>query len=138
MYQELDDRPFEQAMKVGGFSAEFIAAANEKRTARLSEATEFRKPWFRIVEVVDLRGRSLADIVSDVARKHGISLAELRGSRQNMRVSKARKAAFKALHSERPDLSSNAVATYFRRDPSTIRHIWLAFDRMHPSEREAA
>lgn len=83
-----------------------------------------REPWFRIIEVIELNGRSIADIVHEVATEHGVTVTDIRGCRQNMQVRRARSEAMKAVARERPDLSSGQAAIFFRRDGSTIRQQW--------------
>lgn len=83
-----------------------------------------REPWFRIVEVVEANGRSIADIARDVADEHGVSLADIRGSRRTREILRARHQAMMQCRYQRPDLSSGQVAQYFQRDASTVRHLW--------------
>lgn len=82
-----------------------------------------RKPWFRIIEVVECSGRSMADIVADVARQHEVSLSELRSNRQPPRLRAIRKEVLRRVWSERPDLSSAQIGKFLNRDPSSIRHL---------------
>jgi chromosomal replication initiation ATPase DnaA len=88
-----------------------------------------REPWFRIIEVIELHGRSVADIVHGVVAKHGVTVTDIRGQRQNKGIRRARTEAMQAVASERPDLSSGQAAIFFRRDSSSIRHLWRRMGR---------
>jgi chromosomal replication initiation ATPase DnaA len=82
-----------------------------------------RKPWFSIIEVIERSGRSLADIVGEVAREHEVSLVDLRGNRQPARLRVVRKEVVRRVWSERPDLSSSQIGKFLNRDPSAIRKL---------------
>lgn len=88
-----------------------------------------REPWFRIVSVSERGGRSMADIVKDVAESRGLTVEDLRGWRNTKPIATARHVAWEQIRVERPDLSSSQVARYFRRDGSTVRHRWLRMER---------
>lgn len=83
-----------------------------------------REPWFRIIEVRESGGRSMADIAIEAASRTGTRLSELRGGRQSPGISRARRAAFNAIRLERPDLTSQQVAMFFNVEGSTVRHAW--------------
>lgn len=83
-----------------------------------------REPWFRIVEIIEPSGRSMADICVDVAGEFGIRVADIRGGRRNPGLRKARRKAFDMVRMERPDLSSAQVAAFFNVEGSTVRHVW--------------
>ena len=90
---------------------------------------EFRKPWFEILEVIEPRGRSMADIAMRVAARFNTNVSEIRGRRQTQRIAAARRAFCRAVYRERPDLSTSVVADFLGRDRSTVRHMWCTFDR---------
>jgi chromosomal replication initiation ATPase DnaA len=92
-------------------------------------AQEFRKPFFEIIDVVEKRGRPIADIVNEVARRFKVPVPDLRGPRQSKRLRAARREAYRMIYGERPDLSPSTVANFLNRDGSTIRRRWRAFDR---------
>lgn len=83
-----------------------------------------REPFFRILEVIEAKGRSIADITGEVADQHGIHIQVLRSPLMLDHIAAARHEAIAKIMIERPDLSSSRVAAYFNRDPSTIRHRW--------------
>ena len=83
-----------------------------------------RKPWFHVIEVWEPGGRSMADIVNDVVRETGVSLAEIRSLLQFAPVCKARNMAYLRIRAERRDLTSGEVAHFLRKDGSTIRRAW--------------
>lgn len=83
-----------------------------------------RKPWFQILEVVELRGRSIADITIEVAKRRCVDLKEIRGDRQTQLLRDVRKDVYEQIARERPDLSSEVVGAYLRVDGSTIRRFW--------------
>jgi chromosomal replication initiation ATPase DnaA len=67
--------------------------------------------------------RPIEEIVAEKLNFHGVSLVELRGARQSMRLRQVRREALEAVWLERPDLSSGQVAKYFNREGSTVRHM---------------
>lgn len=85
----------------------------------------FREPFFRIIDVHEAKGRSVADIVAEVATERGINIRVLRSPLQLGHIASARHEAIARIKAERPDLSSAQVAAYFNRNASTIRHSWL-------------
>lgn len=87
-------------------------------------APELPKPWFEIIDVADLRGRSLGDIAAQVLKPLRIELVEFRGSRQTQKLVKARRDFIELATQERPDLSSQQIGTFMRRDPSCVRRYW--------------
>lgn len=88
----------------------------------------FKKPWFRIVEVVEPTGRTMADIAAEIAAKRLVPLKDMRGSSRRHEISRARWAAYRQIKLERPDLTSTQVAMYFNRDASSVRHAWRAME----------
>jgi chromosomal replication initiation ATPase DnaA len=90
----------------------------------------FREPWFSIIEVHESTGRSMADIAAEVAAEHGVEVAALRGSSQANEITWVRRAAFRRIHQERPDLSSGQIARYFHREGSSVRHAILCGERI--------
>ena len=82
------------------------------------------KPWFSIIDVVEARGRSIADIAAEVAHECKVDLRIMRSAVVLTHVLAARDKALARIRQERPDLSSRHVAAYFHRDPSSIRHSW--------------
>jgi hypothetical protein len=84
----------------------------------------YRKPWFQILEVIEPRGRSMADIVNEVVKRRKVSLREVLGARQHEYLLEARREIYEAIRAERPDLSSNQVGKFMNRDGSRIRHFW--------------
>jgi chromosomal replication initiation ATPase DnaA len=82
-----------------------------------------RKPWFSIIEVIERSGRSLADIVGEVAREHEVSLDDLRSNRQPPVLRAVRREVVKRVWRERPDLSSTQIGRFLNRDASSIRHL---------------
>lgn len=92
------------------------------------------KPWFRVLEVIESNGRSIADIVRDVATRHGVTLREIRGDRQTQSLKGVRQEIYRIIATERPDISSGAVAQFLKCDGSTVRHYWRKMAR----ERVAA
>lgn len=84
----------------------------------------FRDPWFHILAVYEPRGRSMADIVAEVAYERKISVRDLRSPSQRHQVIAARWEAFRRIRQERPDLSSTVIAGFFRCEPSTVRRVW--------------
>lgn len=93
-----------------------------------------REPFFRILEVLDAKGRSIADITGEVAAEHGIHIQVLRSPLMLDHIVAARHEAIAKIMIERPDLSSAKVAAYFNRDPSTIRHSWRRSRMLTQSE----
>lgn len=83
-----------------------------------------RNPWFTIIEIIEPRGRPIAEIAAEVARTRGVSLAEMRGARLSRNIAQARREALARIRIERPDVQSHIVARYFHREGSTIRHAW--------------
>lgn len=83
-----------------------------------------KAPWFSIVDVIEPRGRSIADIVAEVAEKTGVKVGAIRSPLVINRVVAARDAALARIREERPDLGSARVAEFFNRDPSSIRYSW--------------
>lgn len=83
-----------------------------------------KKPWFSIIEVTEMRGRSIADIAAEVARERGVSLTEMLSERRIKYVCEARSAAIKRVAEVRRDVTAAQIARYFNRDPSTIRKNW--------------
>ncbi|RWL14867.1 MAG: hypothetical protein EOR57_31470 [Mesorhizobium sp.] len=83
-----------------------------------------REPWFHILDVTEARGRSIADIASEVALECGVDLCVMRSPLMLDHIVAARDKALARIRQERPDLSSRYVADYFHRDSSTIRHSW--------------
>ncbi len=82
------------------------------------------RPWFRILEIIEPRGRSIADIALSVALTRLVSLNEMRSSTYRGPIRRARYEAFRLIREERPDVSSRIVGDYFRVDPSTVRRAW--------------
>lgn len=83
---------------------------------------EFRKPFFEIIEVIEPRGRSMADIVKEVAARRKVSVREMRSGCFYRYITQARQEAYRAIRSERPDITSGQIAIFFNREGSTIRH----------------
>lgn len=83
-----------------------------------------RDPWFRIIEVREAGGRSMADIAREAADAFGVRLADLMGKRKHPVSRKARRSALNAIRLERTDLSSTQVAMFFDVEASTVRHVW--------------
>lgn len=83
-----------------------------------------RKPWFRIIDVVENCGRSIADIAAEVAQEYSVHTNVMRSPLKLAHIVEARDIALARIRRERPDLSSRVVAEYFRRDSSAIRHSW--------------
>lgn len=88
-----------------------------------------RKPWFEIIEVVEARGRSMADIVAGIAVKHRVTLIELRGSSKLQKVVDARREAYLAIRRERGDIPSERVGAFLDKEGSTVRHAWRRADQ---------
>ena len=88
-----------------------------------------RDPWFSIVDVIEERGRSIADIAAEVARECGVNLNVMRSPLMLKHVVAARDAALAHILQERPDAPSSYVAAYFNREASTIRHAWRKLRR---------
>lgn len=84
----------------------------------------FREPWFRIIDITEPRGLSLADIAKQEAEKAGVELDVLRGKSQKHGIVRIRRAIYRRIRIERPDLSSSQVAKFMRKDSSTVRHEW--------------
>lgn len=84
----------------------------------------FPKPWFSILEVHDIRGRSMADIAAEVCAENGLSLADLRSVRQRGTFVAARKEFYRRIARERPDISSTQAGAFLHRDGSSARHVW--------------
>lgn len=85
---------------------------------------EFKKPWFEIIDVCDIRGRSLADIAADVCEQHRMPLRELKSSRRYRELILARRDFYATVKRERPDLTSRLVSEFLGQDPSTVRYAW--------------
>lgn len=83
-----------------------------------------KAPWFSIIDVTERRGRSMADIVADVAAEYGVKVAVMRSPLLLDHIVAARDAALARIRQERPDLGSARVAEFFNRDPSSIRYSW--------------
>lgn len=83
-----------------------------------------RDPFFRILDVTEARGRSIADIAAEVAGRRQVSLNRLRGRQQDEWARKARHEAILQIKAERPDLSSAVVSQFFGREASVIRRLW--------------
>lgn len=88
-----------------------------------------RKPWFEIIEVVEARGRSMADIVAGIAAKHRVTLRELRGASFERRLVAARREAYLAIRRERGDISSARIGAFLDKEGSTVRHAWRRADQ---------
>ena len=84
----------------------------------------FRDPWFRIIDVTEPRGLSIADIAREEAEKAGVSLDQLRGRTRKHDVVDVRRRVYDRARVERPDLSSSQIANYMRKDASSVRHAW--------------
>lgn len=82
------------------------------------------RPWFRIIEIIEPRGRSIADIALSVAKDRLVSLSEMRSSTYREPIVRARYEAFRRIRQERPDVSSTLIGEYFRVEPSTVRRAW--------------
>lgn len=82
----------------------------------------FREPWFRIIDVTEARGPSMADIVAKVMQEEGVSLADIRGGSLNRKIVRARHRAIRAVVAIRKDLCSGTIANFFHIDSSTVRH----------------
>lgn len=93
-----------------------------------------RKPWFRVLEVIENNGRSIADIVQEIGNRRSVTLREIRGERQTQPLREARKEIYETIAKERPDLSSEVVASFLKCEGSTVRHYWRKLAR----ERAAA
>lgn len=83
-----------------------------------------RTPWFQIIDVVEPRGRSIADIAAECAEEFGVNLNVLRSPLMFDHIVDARHKTLARIRQERPDLRSHQVAAYFHRESSTIRHSW--------------
>lgn len=81
----------------------------------------FREPWFRILDVVDPRGRSIAEISAEAAREMNVPLDVLRGTLYRHRLHQKRLAVYSRIKAERPDVPSSQIGRYFNRDPSSVR-----------------
>lgn len=91
----------------------------------VDDVEQFRAPWFRILDVTEVKGRTLAEIVSEGAEKAGVTLTQLRrGFRLTDRMVAIRKRIIAQIHAERPDLSSATVGAFLHCDPSTVRRAW--------------
>jgi hypothetical protein len=86
----------------------------------------YREPWFRIIEVHEERGRSMADIVGDVCRQTNVPLAKMKEHARNELISAAKSEAMFAIRRERPDLTSGTVAKFFNCESSSVRRRWRA------------
>lgn len=84
----------------------------------------FRDPWFQIIDVTEPRGLSLADIARQEAEQAGVAIDQVRGKCQKAPLVRTRRAIYRRVRVERPDLTSTQVAIYMRKDGSTIRHEW--------------
>lgn len=82
----------------------------------------FREPWFCILDVVDPRGRSIAEISAEAAREMKVPLEVLRGTLYSQRLHQKRLVVYSRIKAERPDVRSDQIARYFNREASTIRH----------------
>ncbi len=82
------------------------------------------RPWFRIIEIIEPRGRSIADIALAVASERKIALRELRSNTWRRHTQQARYEAFRRIRQERPDVSSTLIGEYFRVEASTVRRAW--------------
>lgn len=86
-----------------------------------------REPWFRIIEVREPSGRSIADIAKQAANEFGMRLSDMRDRRYPSARS-ARRRALQMIRTERRDLSSSQVAAFFGMEGSTVRHVWRRFE----------
>lgn len=81
----------------------------------------FREPWFQILDVVEKRGRSIADICAEASRDLGVPLPVLRGGARKKRLGRLRRQVYVRIVTERPDVSSTQIGRYFNREASAIR-----------------
>lgn len=81
----------------------------------------FREPWFQILDVVDPRGRSIAEISAEAAAEMKVPLEVLRGRLCRHSLYQKRQAIYLRIKAERPDIPSGKIGKYFNRDASTIR-----------------
>lgn len=91
---------------------------------------ELPKPWFRIIEVRERSGLSLADIARQEADRAGVRLADMRGPCRMHNVSRARRAVYCRVRLERPDLTSSQVGRFMRKEASAIRHTWRQMEEI--------
>ena len=88
----------------------------------------FREPWFRIIDIIDPRGASLAEIARQEAEKAGVTVEDIRGMRRQRNLVRVRFAVYRRAKLERPDLTSSQVARFMRKDSSTVRHAWAMME----------
>jgi hypothetical protein len=83
-----------------------------------------KRPWFHVIEIIEPRGRSIADIALSVARARRIDLDEMRSNTCRLPVQRARHEAYRTIRRERPEVSSSLIANYFRVEASGVRRVW--------------
>jgi chromosomal replication initiation ATPase DnaA len=83
-----------------------------------------RKPWFCIIDISEPEGRSVEEITREVARRRGIDIKAICSRNTFPEVICARMEAYAAIMRERPDLKSDAVAGFFNKNSSSVRHAW--------------
>lgn len=84
----------------------------------------FRDPWFRIIEVVEPQGLSLADIVKQVAQRHRTTVERVRSGDRSHKLAAARREIYQRAKRERPDLTSAQIAIFMGKESSVVRHVW--------------
>lgn len=89
----------------------------------------YREPFFEILDVTELRGRSMADIAAEVLKGRKADMKEVRSDRRDRRIAAVRKEIVRRFKVERCDLSSEQVARFLKLDPTTIRHHWRKMAR---------
>jgi len=80
-----------------------------------------KQPWFCIIEC---DRRSMTEIVSEIAGRYHVRVADIIGHRRTPVLGMARQEAYDVIRVERPDLTSGQVARFLNRESSTIRHAW--------------
>lgn len=80
---------------------------------------------------------AIADLLSVVARRYGVTTAELRGHRRTKQVAWARQVAYWLLR-EQFEMSCSQVARLFERDHTSVLHAWSKLDRLRATDTTAA
>jgi hypothetical protein len=101
-----------------------VEAAREQRllAEAKAQAELFIQEAQAAVAAEEDRPTPVIDIIKDVAHKHGVTVAEIRGQRRDRHLVAARHEAMKLAYEQRPDMSLPAIAKVFRRDHTTFLH----------------
>lgn len=105
-----------EAYEAAAQASKEAAQASDRLSAFIAMAiATFGRP-------VPLNGEETNRILEEVAAKHDVTVADIRGPRRRIEISHARQEAMYRLYSERKNLSLPMIGRMLSRDHTTVMH----------------